>query len=189
MGKAANFLILVLFVFMPGFLEAQDNRNYEDFFKRIDRRHSFSFFNGYVLIPNSYETGAEIESKVIFVGLIGIDYKYYWAPKFNTGLVYELELGQYFIQDEGSPVPRENVQVFTLLAGYEILPKLEIFIGPGFEYEIHKDYFILKVGLEYELLIANDWYFSPEISYNYKEVYESLVIGVHFRKKFGKALE
>ena len=188
MRNPRSILILLVLILLPiiGYCQEKD---WEEYFERKPRRHAISFINGYVVIPNSFEHELELESKVFFVGMIGLDYKYFWTHRLNTGLIYELELGQYFIQDAGSPVPRENVQVFTLFAAYEILPGFEIFAGPGYEYEVHKDYFIFKAGLEYEGLIANDWYYAPEVSYNYKEAYESIVVCFHLRKKFGKILK
>lgn len=182
-------LILALLVPAIGNGQVQENRDFEKYFSRVPKRHAISFLQGYVAVPNSLENEIELESRVIFVGMIGFDYKYYLSPKFSTGLIYELELGQYFIEVEGSPVPRENVHVFTAFVGYELLPGLEVFAGPGYELEVHKNYFVFKVGVEFEGLIANNWYFAPELSYNYKEVYENVTLGIHFRKKFGKTLE
>jgi hypothetical protein len=183
--------VFLLFLGFQGFAQEEDSnpRNRETFFKKNPRKHAISFINGYVMIPNSYEHELELESRFIFIGLAGFDYKYSFTPRINAGLIYELELGQYFVEVGGTSVPRENVQVFTAFFGYEILPGLELFGGPGYEYEVHQSYVIFKIGLEYEGFIANDWYIAPEVSYNYKEVYENVTICLHFRKKFGRIME
>ena len=75
--------------------------------------------------------------------------------------------------------------VLCAIASYEF-HHVGISLGPGIEYEKTKSYPVLRLGMEYSLYVANGWWIIPEVSVEYKDVYENYNIGVKLAKSFGK---
>ena len=60
-----------------------------------------------------------------------------------------------------------------------------VFFGPGIELENHENFFIWKVGFEYEIELGRSWDVTPELSYLNKDgQFGAIEIGVAFGKSF-----
>ena len=96
----------------------------------------------------------------------------------------DLELNNYEVDFEGDRLPRENALVTGFVAGYEILPRLGLIFGPGVEFERNKTLFILRVGLEYAIMLGNSWELFPALNYDFKQEFNTYSLGIGIGKRF-----
>ena len=99
-----------------------------------------------------------------------------------------MELARYFISDNGVPLARENIFVVALPVCFEPFHQFEIFVAPGYEFERHKNLALVRIGVEYDLYIANDWWIAPEVVVDLKQKYYNYAIGIKLKKTFGQEI-
>ena len=152
-------------------------------------RHALAFYQGISFIPNSVEEiGNAPENLTKRVQSLGLAYKYRFSHRWLFGAAWDFQVDNFKINHEGTEIERENVAVVVATANYEALKNLELFIGPGYEFEKNQNFFVIKAGIEYGLFIANDWWIIPEVSFEFKEKYVNWNVGFKLQKAFGPQL-
>jgi len=147
------------------------------------KQNAISYFTGLAIIPQVHDTKIS-SSETNYVSTIGLCYERKLSHFFSLRWMNEFELGQYFITVDDDFVERENVFITTILAQFEMLPWLSLFVGPGYEFEKNQSYYVIRSGIAAELNVANDWFVGPEISYDFKQEYQSVSIGLSIIKRF-----
>ena len=145
------------------------------------RKNSISYFNGLTFIPKVHDEELDVAN---YVTTIGITYHRSFNDKIGISWMNDIELGDYLITVSEELIPRENVFISALAFQYRVIGGLELFVGPGIELERHRNFFVLRAGMEYQLFVANDWYLGPEIMFDFKEEYHSWSFGVLIIKHF-----
>jgi hypothetical protein len=69
---------------------------------------------------------------------------------------------------------------------YEPVERLALYTGAGREFEESEDFWVWKFGVEYSFPLPRDWDIAVGVAYDYKDVYDSIGVGVSFGKRFGK---
>ena len=96
-----------------------------------------------------------------------------------------MELIEYGVESRGQLLQRENVFIIAAGAMYRVLPSLIVYLGPGYEFETHESFFVIRVGIKYEIEIEDNWGFAPTVEADFKETaYSSIFVGVGFGKRF-----
>jgi len=115
----------------------------------------------------------------------GVKYTRRFSEKIGLAWTNEVEFANYMIEYEGhGELEREFAFVSAVLFSYEPIPKLGLLAGPGVELERNQNFFVLKVGVEYEVKLLDDRFISTEAYYDIKEVYGALGLGLSVGAKF-----
>lgn len=153
-------------------------------------KHKLAFFYGITHVPSAfYAHETHVESTGKWVPTLGLDYFYTLNHKWDIGFIGDVELDQYYIRtSEEDDLERNNVVVLSAVANYKATKHIGIFAGPGFETEFKsgesETFFVFKVGIEYEVEIADGWDLAPVFAYDFKEEYSSYAFGMSIGKRF-----
>lgn len=135
----------------------------------------------YTLIPAG--TAQDNVQNGHFVPGIGIDYFRKVHPKFELGIMADIELGSYIIPRK-EDLQRDRALVLAAIGSYAITENWAVFVGPGYEFERHKSFVIYRFGTEYLLHLNRDFFIPCGVFYDIKEGYDAwsiaLGIGWHF---------
>ncbi len=145
-------------------------------------KHKVVLLLGLTHIPETIEEGEPLKSEE--VPTIGVDYFYKFNPKWQLGVVVDLELGKYAVDFGGENIPRENAVVTGLVAGYTLLKGWSIFAGPGVEFERSRNIFIVRASTEYEFELGKNWGLAPGICFDFKKEYSTYSLGIGISKSF-----
>ncbi len=171
------FILLGLSAISQDHVDDQKNEDHE--FKR--NRIS-------VIIGHGHVFGAETSSgrSVITIPTWGIDYVYRIDHRFGVALKSDIEIFEYIVEDqEGTNITRENPIIISALFTYHLKSNFIFFTGPGIEFEKNHNFFIYRIGANYEFHIANHWDFAPEVIFDIKDgSIGSFTWGIGFGKSF-----
>jgi hypothetical protein len=167
-------LLLFLLVITPAL--SQENEEEEQ------TKHKVVLLLGFTHIPETIEEGEPLKSEE--VPTIGVDYFYKFHPKWQIGVVVDVELGKYAVDFGGENIPRENAVVTGVVAGYTLLKGWSVYAGPGIEFESNRNLFIFRAATEYEFELGKNWGLSPGFSYDFKKEYSTFALGVGISRSF-----
>ena len=170
-----KYTLICLFILFSTHVLAQETEVKEEF-----KPHKIALTFGLTHIPEAFEHG-HLE-KEVYVPTIGLDYFYQLNEKWNLGMALDLELGVYVVDINSDHLSRENAFLAVALAGYEILPRWGIGLGPGIEFEKNKTLFILRAVTEYAFDLGNDWGLFPAFTYDFKEKYSTWALSLGISK-------
>lgn len=182
------FLILIAAVFVSA-LFAEEHHQEINHTKPEKHKQLLAIYTGFTHISSAfYEHETHEQSTGKWVPTIGIDYFYSLTNKWSVGFVGDMEFDNYIIRlEDGTEEERLNVVIASLVAGYKVNHHLGLFGGPGIEMEFSestKNFFVVKVGVEYEIDIAKGWEIAPNIMYDWKQEYQTFAYGFSIGKKF-----
>jgi hypothetical protein len=69
---------------------------------------------------------------------------------------------------------------------FEPVPRLTLYTGAGYEFEEEENLPVWKLGVEYSFPLQHDWDIALSVAYDYKEIYDSVGMGISFGKRLGK---
>lgn len=176
MNKTVLFLTFCMFFGICGYSEESDDEEEQE-----EKIHKIAFVFGYTHIPSSFEEGTT--SKSVFVPTIGVDYFVQFAKGWKIGAVLDLELDNYLVSFNRDELERSKALVTGVLVGYEFANHWSLLIGPGVEFEKHKNLFILRASAEYEFELGEHWGLFPSVNYDFKEEYSSWSINIGISKR------
>jgi hypothetical protein len=147
------------------------------------KRHRIAPLVGYVFVPEDVDN--KDGSNVRIVPTFGLDYDFRLAPRWAIGLYNDIELNSYFISYQGGELlQREHVFISTLCVIFSAAEGWSVYAGGGYEFEKHHNFAVLRLGTEYEIPIRNDWDVAFGLSFDHKEVYNSIGFTIAFGKRF-----
>ncbi len=113
--KKIAFLLLLMFSFH--FIVLAQKREGEGEKEKI-QHHRIALFTGYILVSGAVTT--EGSSKLIVTPTLGFDYEYYFSEKIALGLVNNIELDDYVVEDsEGELLERDYSFRLAIVFVYE----------------------------------------------------------------------
>lgn len=180
MHQSLKFVLVLLFfaiICAPSVMAQEENDEAEK-----EEKYQLALVLGYTYIPEARTEGETTESE--YLPTIGLDFFYSIHQKWKLGIVLDVELNKYEVDFEGDRLPRETAVVTGLVAGYEILPRLGIIVGPGIEFERNKNLFILRLGLEYGFEIGRSWELFPSLNFDFKKEYNTYSLALGISKRF-----
>lgn len=149
--------------------------------KEAFKPHEIAVAIGLTHVPVAFKD--EEVDKEVYVPTICLDYFYHLKEKWKFGAVIDFELGDYLIDFNRADLSRENAIITAALAGYEVLPRWCILVGPGFEHEKNKDLFVFRLSSEYEFELGNHWALFPSFNYDFKEEFSTWALNVGVSKR------
>lgn len=121
---------------------------------------------------------------VAIIPVWGFDIDYIFHPRWSVTLQGDVKLQSFEVEDEGVQLERSYPFASTLVLHYHALRHWSFYAGPGYEFEGHKNLFLLKVGTEYGFEITEDFEIALNLMYENKEgVYDGWTFGIAFNKK------
>ena len=176
MKKKFTLLLLTLIFGIAGFAQEEHKEELEE-----GKIHKLALVFGYTHIPSAFEDGHQ--SKSVFVPTIGIDYFLQFAKGWKIGAVLDLELKNYLLEFNREEIEREKALVTGVLIGYEFANRWSFLLGPGIEFEKHKNLFVLRASTEYEFELGESWALFPSFNYDFKEEYSTWSINIGVSKR------
>jgi hypothetical protein len=152
----------------------------------LERRHKIAPMMGYTYVFDVIDSKFGQKQANRLVPTFGLDYTYRVSPKFTLGLFNDLELGTYTITSirTGEQLIRERVFVTAAVGMYEIFDRFSVLAGFGVEIEHHRNFFVTRVGADYEVPMTEFWSAGFGLTYDYKEDYRAIGFGVSFGRAF-----
>ena len=144
---------------------------------------------GAIMMANSHvPTATEGGKKVTIIPTWGFDVDYFFHPRWSVALQGDIKLQSFEVEDHNKvALQRTNPFALTMALHYHALRHWSFYTGPGYEFEKHKNLFLVKVGTEYSFEITEDFEIALNLIYeNKQEVYDAWTFGVAFNKKLWK---
>ena len=147
-------------------------------------RHSISIMIGHTHIPKGFNRAERIEK--LIVPSWGLNYVFHINEKWAIGWLNDMEVATYVVQDsDGDRIIRERPIITTLVGFFRPNKYIGLFVGVGKEIEKHRNFWVLRTGIEIEIEINESWAMLPSLTYDLKEeIYDSWAIGLAVAKRF-----
>ena len=152
------------------------------------KKNRFAVFVGYGWVPKG-QSGEENEGTLVIPAL-GLDYERWIHPRFAIGWYNDFQLSTFVVEREGEHaeeekfLEREYAFVTAVVGVFEVVERLAVYAGPGQEFEAHENFFVLKIGAEYEFPLPNFWDLAIGGSYDIRDLYDSWGVGISIGKRF-----
>jgi hypothetical protein len=146
-----------------------------------EKKNLLSISLGYTFIPQGSALEEE-ESDGIFIPSIGVDYFHRIHPRWELGLMVDLELGEYVVRQK--ELNRKNALAFIAVGAFTVTKHLNLFAGGGMEFERHQNLGVIRLGAEYVFRLKNNWVISPSFIYDFKEGFDTWSLSFAFGKEF-----
>jgi hypothetical protein len=140
---------------------------------------------GAVMMANSYAPHAtEGGKEVIIIPTWGFDADYFFHPRWSVALQGDVKLQSFEIEEEQTTLERSFPVSVTGVLHYHALHHWSFYVGPGYEFESHKNLFLVRAGTEYSFEITENFEIALNLIYeNKEEVYDTWTFGIAFNKK------
>jgi len=145
--------------------------------------HEIDVFAGSTHVPRGAYQNSDA---TLVVPNIGINYKYWFDEMFAIGWYNNIVALTYVINSDTN---RETERVYpitsTVVGLFSPWKGLQIFAGPGIEFDSNQSYFIARFGIDYAIDLSNDWYLTPRLIFDQigNEV-QAYTIGLSIGRKF-----
>jgi len=146
-----------------------------------EKKNLISVALGYTYIPKGAAPDAE-EADGVFTPSVGLDYFRRVHPRWEIGLMADLELGEYLVIEKD--LNRENALLLVAMADFNLTKHISFLAGGGMELERHKNLGIIRLGTEYVFRLKKDWIITPGFFYDFKEGYDTWALSIGFGKEF-----
>jgi len=168
-----SFFLLLLIKQCPAFAQEIEVNSYQP---KI--RGAIMMANSHV--PNAFEG----DKKVVVIPAWGFDVDYLFHPRISIALQGDIKLQSFEVEDDDIMLARTNPFSITIVLHYHLVRHWSIYSGPGYEFETHENFFMVKFGTEYSFEITGDFEIALNLIYEKKEdVYDAVTFGVAFNKK------
>ena len=183
--KPRVFFFILLQILIVSTLHGQDHEevtNHEH--ENEHSRHSISIMIGHTHIPKGFH-GAE-NSKALIVPSWGLNYVFHINEKWAIGWLNDMEVATYVVQEsDAGIILRERPVIVSLVGIFKPSKSIGLLAGVGREFEKHQDFWVLRVGIEFEVEINESWTMLPSLTYDIKEaIYDSWAIGLSVARRF-----
>lgn len=133
-------------------------------------------------LPTATATGKES----LILPSVGLDVEYWLNPFLGIGLHNDLELLVFEVEKEENVfIEREYPVLVTLDGMWKPYRGLVFYGGPGFELEPQENYFVFRIGAEYEVEIKDHWDLFPTFYYDFRKgAYDTFTFGLGVGKRF-----
>ena len=169
--KRLLLLFIVSLSFLSSFAQEQEEQ----------KKNLLSASFGYTFIPQG-SSHEEEEADGIFIPSIGVDYFRRIHPRWEIGLMVDLELGEYIISHK--ELNRKNALAVIAMGSFTVNKHINLFAGGGMEFEKHHNLGVLRLGTEYVFRLKKEWVISPGFFYDFKDGFDTWSLSLAFGKEF-----
>lgn len=188
--RASRWFLLVLG--MPGFWSnclAQEGSEKE---RAFYPHHEIALAISHALVFEG--RNAEGNKEVLSLPAWGIDYSYWFHPKWAIGLQTDIIIEKYEVQKTGENGTEESIErsypIAPALTGiYKPTEHWAFSLGMGAEFSSEENFALTRIGIEYSGELPKNWEVFGTLSYDIKwNAYDDMVLGIGIAKKFGKGM-
>jgi hypothetical protein len=178
-------LTIITFLITLPLLAQTEEHNSENQKKGVailENRHFISF----ALSGTWIREGADednLNEKGHFVPGIGLDYFYRLHPKWEIGVMFDLELATYVIPRKDDLI-RDRAILIVPTGVYSFSSRWNAFVGLGVELEQHQNLFIFRLGAEYSIPLKKGWIIPLGVFFDWKEGYDAFSFNIGIGKEF-----
>jgi len=147
------------------------------------KRFRVSAAIGHTFLPKKTRLGTDLAVLPTF----NFDIEYWFSSRLGAGFHNDLELVTFQVKNlpDDVIIEREYPILITFDLIYRLHKGLTIYGGPGVEFEKNENFFVTRLGLEYEIELHRGWDVYPTIFYDMRRnAYDTFSIGVGFGKRF-----
>jgi len=111
----------------------------------------------------------DVSGENFFIPSWGFDLEYWPKHNYGFGLHSDLEIETFILVNENhnnNEVERINPFVISFDLLYKPWKDLVLQFGPGIELEQEENYYLVRMGLEYEFEVAKHWDIAPTLFYD-----------------------
>ncbi len=131
-------------------------------------------------IPKATEGGKAVH----IIPTWGFDVDYYFQPSWSVALQGDIKLQSFEVEEENIALERSYPIALVSVLHYHALRHWSFYAGPGYEFEKHENFFLIRVGTEYSFEITENFEIALNLIYeNKQEVYDALTFGIAFNRK------
>jgi hypothetical protein len=175
-------LILSIIALSSIQVTAQDNIEHQPDSIHKAPKHQIGIMVGYAWVPQTIDEIGTNKARTI--PTIGVDYSYWLSHKCAFKLINDLELSSYLVKDnDGELLERNNKLVTAITFSYEPIYGLGFYIGPGYEFDAHKNLPLIKMGVELVKNFNDGWSSGFNVSVDVNELYQTISAGVIISKR------
>lgn len=140
---------------------------------------------GAIMMANSHvPTATEGGRKVTIIPTWGFDVDYFFHPRWSLAIQGDIKLQSFEVEDGQTQLTRTNPIAFTGVIHYHALKHWSFYAGPGYEFESHKNLFLVRTGTEYSFEITEEFEIALNLIYeNKQEIYDAWTFGIAFNKR------
>ncbi|MCA6079171.1 hypothetical protein [Fulvivirga sedimenti] len=137
---------------------------------------------GHTYLPKDTRVGKDVAILPSF----GLDIEYWFSRRFAVGLHNDLELLHFQVVEQNDIIIERDYPVlvtFDLI--FNVYKGLTVYFGPGAELESHENFFVTRIGIEYEVEIGNNWDLHPVFFHDVRRnAYDTFSFGLGVGKRF-----
>jgi len=179
--KIYQICLVALLITLPIGVNAQDQKEEES---EKFAHHRIALVLSHTHVPQG--ASSVNESEPLIIPSWGLDYEYWVSEKWAIGLHSDMEVSTYVIEDqEGVELERERPVILSLVGIYNPWQTVQFVAGFGREFEGNENFWVYRLGLEYEIEIGSEWDVAPSLVLDLKEAtYNSWTLGIGVGKRF-----
>jgi hypothetical protein len=131
-------------------------------------------------VPHATEAGRA----VAIIPAWGFDVDYYFHKRWSLAVQADIKLQSFEIEQDNVVFERTNPVAVAAVLHYHTLRHWSFFAGPGYEFERHENFYLVRAGTEYSFEVTEDFEIGLNLIYENKEsVYDAWTFGIAFNKK------
>jgi hypothetical protein len=137
-----------------------------------------------IMMGNSHTpNNADPNTTAVVAPTWGLDIDYLFHKKLAVAFQADIKLQNIIVQDEATTLRRENPLTIATVLHYNIIKAWSVYAGPGYEFETHKNLYLVKIGTEYSFEVNENFEIAVNLIYENKEsIYDTWTFGVAFNK-------
>jgi hypothetical protein len=156
-----NWIILVM---IGGFLwNPSVAQNTED--KEFNPKIRGAVMMGNSHVPHATEGGKNVS----IIPSWGCDLDYFFHRRWSVAIQGDFKLQSFEVEDGDAELSRSYPMTFSDVIHYHALRHWSFYLGPGYEFEQHRDLFVGKVGTEYSFEINENFEIALNLFFGNKQ--------------------
>ena len=181
-----GILTITIFVFtvLWNNCKAQETKGEEEVFHP---HHELGLVVGHAQVFEGRDANGK--KKVLSLPSWGIDYNYFFHPKWGIGLHTDIIIEKFEVEGEnnGSVIERSRPIAPALMGVYKPTHHWSFLLGMGMEFAEEENFALTRAGIEYSGELPKRWEVFGSLGYDFKwNAYDTWTIGIGIAKKLGK---
>ncbi len=163
------------------------------------KKHAISFMISHTNINTGIKDNKD-KNAWLALASFGLNYNFNFNEKWALGLHTHMIIEDFAVKESGSH--NENLSTFSeeggsaiiergtpislaLIGSYKVHKHIALLAGAGMEFSSHKDFKVIKFGVEFPFHIPNNWEIYGALLYDINiDAYQSLTVGMGIAKLF-----
>lgn len=184
-----NNSIKTVFLFLLGlsFLQIVAQETHDDADKTYHPHHTVSLFVSHTQISQGIQNNGK--RKWLSLPSWGLNYNYVFHPKWAIGLHSDIIVEDFAVEEHLKSSSNETLQrsypiASAIVGSFKPGKHFAYLLGAGGEFAQTGNFFLIRVGIDYTIHIAQSWEMNAVVANDYKfNAYNSWAIGMGITKQ------